>query len=272
LLTPRLALVLAVFAATLPISRAAPADLLDVVWAQETSKNFTVVGPIGHRAARQLAQDLELFRQVVLTLTGAPSSTAVVSTQVLAVEDSTEWSELGLPEHVGGVFLPSWRENRLALIDHDDPVHRTAAKHGYVHFLFANRNPHAGLLWYEEGCADLLSTVRRNRDRVEVGMVPDWVEAPLAVGNWMPLRKLFEPEVLADATIEQRRMFRAESWALVQYLMIGSSYKETFTTRLAAYTDAVARGIDPQAAFEAAFDTPVATLDLKLRRDVKRGR
>ena len=249
-----------------------PADILDSDWAREESPHFDVLGALSQRQARALASDLELFRRVVLVLTGVKNDASAVPTEVLAVEGARQWSELGLPGDSGGVFIPSWRENQLALEDHRDPLHRAAAQHGYVHYLISKPDDRDVPLWYSEGFAELLSTVQKKRDRIAVGLVPDWVEKPLALGSWIPLRTLVDPGDLADASIDQQSMFRAESWALVHYLMVGGSYKDTFTARLDAYMKGVAEGKDSGEAFESAFEIDLASLDVKLHRYVERKR
>ena len=104
---------------------------------------------------------------MVLVLTGVKNDASAVPTEVLAVEGARQWSELGLPGDSGGVFIPSWRENQLALEDHRDPLHRAAAQHGYVHYLISKPDDRDVPLWYSEGFAELLSTVQKiQRERV----------------------------------------------------------------------------------------------------------
>lgn len=258
--------------ASFSATAASASDILEWDWARESSPNFTVLGPLTQREARDLVTDLELFRQVVLVLTGTRDAGEVVPTHVVAVEDARQWSELGLPGDTGGVFIPTWRENWLALKDHDDPLHLAAAKHGYVHFLIAKPDRRDVPLWYEEGFADLLSTVQKKRDRIAVGLVPDWVEKPLAMGSWIPVRKLIAPDDPAGASNEQKLMFRAESWALVHYLMVGGTYDDSFTSRLDEYLKGLASGVDSATAFESAFDVELAILDQALHRYAERKR
>ncbi len=264
--------ILACFGMLVAMASAAPADILDSEWAGATSTGLSVIGPISQRQARELAVDLELFRQVVVVLTGVERDRAGIPTQVLAVEDDPQWSEIGLPGAAGGLFIPTWRGNLVALKDHDDPLHLAAVKHAYVHFLIAKPARRDVPLWYEEGFADLLSTVQMKRDRVAVGLVPDWVEKPLATGSWIPVRKLIDPGDLADATHDQNLMFRAQSWALVHYLMVGGEYKDSFTSRLAAYMQGIADGTESTKAFEEAFEVDLAILDQALHRYVERKR
>lgn len=260
------AILLGSLAATMTVAGPARADLYGQGWIELETPGFTIWSRLAEARSRELAESLELFRQVVSQLAGGASTDSPVPTRILFIESENDWRALGGAPKVAGFFLPTLRANFVVLRDYQQAFNTGIVQHEYVHFVLRNQNRVAFPKWYDEGLAEVLSTVSLQGEFVHVGAPPAWSIQWIQHITWMPLRKIVDPEPLSDMTGEERGMFYAESWALVHYLLFGGEYRDSFKQRLDAYIQATHDGADPKRAFEAAFDTGLSQLDRAVRK------
>ena len=121
--------------------------------------------------------------------------------------------------------------------------------------------------WFDSGIASYLSAVRFDAEQMELGAAPPDLAMPSA-SEWIPLEKLLEgngsAELSAKTTPEQRRVFEAESWALVRWIIENSRMAQA-----GAYLNAVqARGATPERAVAEAFLMGPADLDREVRESL----
>ncbi|HEM46298.1 MAG TPA: hypothetical protein ENO23_04545, partial [Alphaproteobacteria bacterium] len=204
--------------AALLLSVSAPradADVIDREWIEVSTPRFTILSRLSERRTRRLAHDLELFAQVVLSVTNARRSDSPVPTHVVLIDENAEWREIGSEHLVTGFFVSTARENYLALRDVQGDSERAILQHEYVHFLLRNENGLRYPRWYEDGYAEVLSTVKHRRGAVVVGSVPTFRIDELRYRTWLPIRRIVQPDGYERWTDEDQSMYYAEAWALV---------------------------------------------------------
>jgi tetratricopeptide (TPR) repeat protein len=122
--------------------------------------------------------------------------------------------------------------------------------------------PNAIPLWFSEGLADFFSNfeiVAKDKQFAVGKMIPEHVEV-LRKGPLMPLDELFKVDRSSPIYNEREMsgMFHAESWALVNYVMVGIS-----STRQAQVNDFIKSLVSGKPAAEslqAAFKTDTASM------------
>jgi tetratricopeptide (TPR) repeat protein len=92
--------------------------------------------------------------------------------------------------------------------------------HEYTHLLLRGNFP-VMPLWFDEGFAEYLSTIKVIGNQYECGGVPDKFPPVLNSQQWMPIVSLFNVQRDSDVynETERRSVFYAESWLAVHYLM-----------------------------------------------------
>jgi len=260
------AILLGSLAATMTVAGPARADLYGEGWIELETPHFTIWSRLGEARSRELAESLELFREVVSQLAGGASTESPIPTRVFFIENENDWRALGGRSNFAGFFLPTLRSNFVVFRDYQQAVNFGVVHHEYVHFVLRNQNRAAFPKWYDEGLAQVLSTVGRQGPFVHVGAPPPGPVSRIKHGTWMSLRRIVDSEPLDELTEDDQKMFYAESWALVHYLLFGGEYRDSFKQRLDAYVEATQEGADPVRAFEAAFDTSLSQLDRAVRK------
>ena len=104
-----------------------------------------------------------------------------------------------------------------------------AAIHEYVHLVVR----HSGLklpVWFNEGIADVYSTMRVRDGKIVVGASPKDRTYSLTTGKWLRLTALAAVDSRSPEYNEQNRatVFYAQSWLLVHMLMLGEGYADKF--------------------------------------------
>lgn len=122
-------------------------------------------------------------------------------------------SNAGLEERIR---IPGTTRYATAYSSSWQPAARRLLYHEYVHLMLRNSRALTYPPWYDEGIAEMLSTVRTREGNVEVGIVARRREpVPMSMLQVLETRNYWTlPE-------EQRETFYARSWGLVHMLAAG---------------------------------------------------
>jgi len=249
------------------VSGCASTAALERRWIEASSPNFSVFTTLSDADARQLLEDLELFRSALLAVTKLRNTNASVPTEIYGF-DASDYGQFSPAANIAGYFVPLLRTNMVALsANRNSAQARAILFHEYTHFLMNNEGrlyyPH----WFNEGFADLLSSVDAIGAMVEIGSVPAHRQ------NWflygLPLLP-YDRVIRADSPAYWRNndvgMYYAQTWLLVHYLALGpNSQSGSLTKRMDGYVEAVARHVDKEKAFEDAFGLDFDELDKWIR-------
>jgi tetratricopeptide (TPR) repeat protein len=143
------------------------------------------------------------------------------------------------------------------------------AQHEFVHYLVRHNFPSAPL-WFNEGLAEYYSTFTSDGERMRVGSP---VERHV---RW--LKKQGELDLATVVTADRRSAtyhapdqvgsFYAGSWALVHYLLSGSTERLLQTADFFLYLE---EGMEGRKAFELAYDLRLSTLEKELLSYLQQG-
>src|SRR5262245_15687298 len=235
---------------------AAAKELWERPWIEVRSPHFVIVSAIPRNATIELARDLEQFREAVRIVTHVGHFAERIPTKVYVLPQPVV--ELGFKKHTGGYFIPGMRANYAGVVKLPLGNVNNMLKHEYVHFIVHN-DEREYPKWFDEGFAEVLSTMSASGKTIEYGEpMPERV-ARLPNEKWIPFPQLLEVRDAFSLEGNQTAMFYAQSWLLVHYLMNARSERK-LETDVEAYLRLVESGTAPAAAFEPAFGVPIAQL------------
>jgi hypothetical protein len=249
----RKVLVLALMGLTGPVSAEEP-------WTRARSPRVEVLTDGSEAQARHAAGHVETFHRVLQSaLTGVPRAAEDGRPPlVVAFRDRASFSRFvplrdGDPHDVDGVILGGGDRTAIAVhLGAGDAD--TALAHEYVHHtlnpLLAAQPP-----WIGEGLAELLAQASVWPGSATIGRASDAHLRVLVREGPLPLRDLLAVGYLSPTYQgEGRARFYAQSWALVHWIVAGG---HGGIPALLAFTEAIAEGADPPAAFARAFGMTV---------------
>jgi tetratricopeptide (TPR) repeat protein len=245
---------------------AAARPLWDRSWIEVRSPHFFVLSSAGERATRAVAADLETFRAAVQQLLRVRVEERVPTVVFLAPEGA---SDFGIRHGRLGWFRPEMRQNTALVGSGEGGLSTTFLLfHEYTHFLVHNQPVDVVYPpWFEEGLAEVLSTMRFEKERALVGEPLRARREILELATWLPFDQVLQTRGESSLGNRDREMFYAQSWALVHFLLLG--LEGELLERMGAYAKAVEAGTADGAAFESAFGTPPSALRRSLRTHLK---
>jgi len=261
--------VLAIVQLALPLT--APKE----TWIRVRTQHLLIVSGAGESATTEVAQRLERFVDAFSSIAGIGASPDVPVTVMVFKNDASfarfRPRQNGRTMNLSGYFQRADDENTIALSlespagDHPYRV----IFHEYAHAL-TTRSAMLWPLWLQEGLAEFCSTFEADDRRVELGQpVRDHIRLLRSEG-WLPLPTLFAVDRASPLYTEDRqKIFYAEAWALVHYLLVGDKgrHRQPFSQ----FIDYLSAGRAPDRAFAEAFDTDGKALEAGLRQYVVDG-
>ncbi len=204
---------------------------VDEKWNHCASPHFELFSRNRDRDSRDLLQDLELLRAVFIERFKLVERVRLDLTVYFfrTREDLRAY----LPEaYRANEFFQAfyhWRPDRavimIAPVENEEAARRLIY-HEYVHHLFRSTGYEAPV-WFNEGVADLLSTVHVAGKNLEIGRPNEARLRTLQHAKLLPLETLFgvthtSPIYRANAN-DHTGLFYAQSWALLHYWYFGQS-------------------------------------------------
>ena len=247
-------------------------------WRQIVTPDFIVTGNAPTGELRRTLVELTRFRDSLARLFPGAVVTGPVPTYVVVLRDFEAFQRFqprdsrGKPQqNVGGYFSRGADANVIVLPASRGDDSLQTIFHEYTHY-FVSRNVRTSIpTWLNEGLADFYSTFRGDyRGRTLVGAVPAYRMGTLQSSTFVPLRNIVAPRDLESTWQweKQIRMFYAESWALVHYLMV--ERKHPVPNPMETYLTSFAKSGSHDRAFMDAFGTDVEGMDKELRLYVRR--
>lgn len=192
-------------------------------WWLLESDHFRVITNTRGDTPESIIRDLELFRAVVLKMTGVANVEEKLPTTAVVFRSMSEFKRLSGSRNIAGYMRPTLRGNWM--VSGGDSLNmdqRQVMFHEYVHHLLRSASSVNYASWYDEGLADMLSSIYEEDGKVVVG-----AEAPARMQTLknnayqVSLEKIVNTDDLSDWHKYHVSYFYAMSWALVNYLNMG---------------------------------------------------
>jgi tetratricopeptide (TPR) repeat protein len=258
--------------------RAIPAGAAKDSWISVRSRNFTLIGNADEKDIRKVGARLEQFREAVSRVFTRPTRKFTPPITVVVFKDNESYTPFkplyqGKPSELSGYFQSSNDAIFITLAADwrgTDPY--AVIFHEYVHYL--TNDASAPLpAWLSEGLAEYYSSfeVTGGGKKINIGRAIPARVRQLREGKFLPFATLLavnhdSPQYHEGDT---KSLFYAESWALVHYLMAGNNGGRQ--PQLSQFIGALAEGQSAESAFNQAFQTSAASLELELMNYIRRG-
>lgn len=256
---------------------------VQAAWRDYRSNHFQLYSDADPAQARALIRDLERFRSTLGLLTGFQVDRQVAPRfLIFGFASTADLQQLTGRGNVDGLYFGAL-DQPVALLSLDG-IGRSGRSagvevvfHEYVHFLLDRHDDFAYPLWYEEGYADYLSTMRFDGEDAIIGAVsaPRKAQLELADGDWIGLPVLLNsgPSYLSDATrretpVSALSLQYAQGWLLVHWLNSSKARQAGLSTFLKTINDP---DRPPGPAFEAAFGLRLDAAQAALKAYWRRG-
>lgn len=238
-------------------------------WLEVKTEHFVIASALPERRSVELAVELENFRTMARALmTNDRAFEERIPTLIYLLPGVNR--DLGIDGEIAGYFAPGMRANYAVMMASGE-LSDEILKHEYIHYLVHNNSAQLYPAWFDEGFAEVMSTLSVKDRLVEYGKpLPQRVEI-LGYGPWMPFTRLLRTRSPRDLGVNLMGNFYAQSWLLVQYLMLGRD-GHSFSTEAADFLRHSEAGEQPVEAFEAAFGIAPVELENLLNAYTRRVR
>lgn len=195
-------------------------------WTEVKSPHFTVITDAGEKRGRDVALRFEQMRQVfgTLVLHGEVKTSRPV--QILAFKNTKGLRQVsplfkGKPVELAGLYEKGESEDYIALdLSTEGDYKWQTVFHEYGHLLL-NSNTFEWPVWFDEGFAELFSTIDLSGKKAVIGRAPESAVQMILNEPLIPVAKLFavrHDSAAYNESGDHRNMFYAESWLIVHYL------------------------------------------------------
>ncbi len=261
--------VVALAAAGVLASTAAPAAVEDRTWCRSTSEHFDLVTDLGKRKTASLFASLDRFRAAASALLPGRPPDRPAPLQVLVFKRSRDFATLfGFPR-ISGFMRPSLNQSLLAFgPDRNGLRLHAIAFHEYTHYLLRSRATLNLPAWYEEGLASYLATLEVDDEGVvTVGRGPYALLRFMVKQPLIPIEQVIGERFRLDWQRHDLSNVYSLAWGMVRFLHHarrpdGSHYAENLGAMLAA----IDQGAASADALRATLDIAPEDLPGLLRR------
>jgi len=205
------------------VSATAQDRLIRQDWWLLESDHFSVVTNTRGETPDNIIEDLELFRAVVLILTGIDEVEDKLPTRAVVFKSLSEFNRIARMPNIVGFMRSTLRSNRMVSGGSSLSMgQRSIMFHEYVHLLLRSASSVNYPGWYDEGLADMLATVHEKGDRIVIGAESETRMRTLKNNPMtVPLERIVNTDDLSSWHPYHVSYFYAMSWALVNYLNVG---------------------------------------------------
>jgi len=246
---------------------------------QVQSDNFTFIGDVREKDARELVLELEQYRSAILQLLGVTPALEPIRVRIYAAKSAKELRLLTGMQGIGGVYKttmdgPIFILNAKKGFSRGNNA-RHIAIHEYTHHLLAAYTSDFYPRWYNEGYANYFATFEINKKgELVIGRPYDPYAYALSQSSWMPTDVLvnsirnypFRAGSKPPKGISDQQRFYAQAWLAVHYLQSNRGIGKK-TAKYIEYLNSENRPAD---AFQKAFEFSPAEFHKKLKAYYKK--
>lgn len=247
-------------------------------WINVRSKNFFLVGNANEKEMRQVATKLEQFREAFRLIFARVKFNTTIQTNVVVFKNNSSYKPFkpklanGKPDDgIAGYFQPGEDLNYITLSSGGEMIDTYGTIfHEYTHFLVDTNFGRSQIPpWFNEGLAEYYQTFKiENDQKVLLGDIQEGHLQLLQQNQLIPLKTFFEIDnySLHQNGNHSRSIFYAQAWALMHFLIQGN--KGINADALNKFLNLVMNKVEPEKAFQQAFQMDYATMETALKKYV----
>ncbi len=238
-------------------------------WHELRSEHFHVLTDATPKKAERITQKLEDFRYLLSQMFRTIRLDPPVPTTVILFRNGKSIRPYQLRAPDGKLlknagFMQPGRERMYLVVNLSTPNPIKAAFHEYIHLvmhLTASNLPR----WVDEGVAEFYEETEIRGRNYKIGFPKVNAWQMMRKRSLIPLDVLQRVDYKSDYYNQEnkRRIFYAQSWLFVHYLMVADKAKRQ--QQFSLYLASVAQGIPLDQAFRQSFQSDYATLQKELQ-------
>ncbi len=243
------------------------------------SKNFQFVGEVSEEKIRQEILKLEQFREAFRRAFPAANVESPSVPTVLIFKDSDSFAPFkpirengAADKSISGFFQSSDEANYIAYPLSGAEKSSGTSFHEYIHFVINNNFQTSNLpVWLNEGLAEYYQTFRiKNERRAIFGEAQTGHLRLLRETGLVPLKTIsaVDYQSLNEFDSDRKKLFYAQSWAVVHYLM--QKNDGLLDAPIRKYLALTAAGEPAETAFEKSFETTYSAIEREVENYVSK--
>ncbi len=232
-------------AAVLASALTASSGLAAEQWLKLTSSHFELYTTAGEKKGREAILFFEQVRDFFGKARGNAKPVTTAPVRIIAFRSDKEYKPYRISESADAFYLDGYDRDYIVMRNISEESYPVAV-HEFTHLLIKR----AGIevpIWFNEGLADVYSSLKPMGKKVLIGSLIPGRIYPLQQNKWIPFDALTAVDAKSPYYNEKVRagIFYAESWALVHMLFLSDQYRAQFNKLLVA----LASGLPASAAF-----------------------
>jgi len=215
----------AVFASVFVVPVATAAEQ----WLKLKSSHFELYTTAGERKGREAILFFEQVRDFFSKALTRSKSSSAAPVRIVAFRSEKEYKPFRPNEFATAFYLAGYDRDYIVM-ESISPEHYPVAVHEFTHLLVRRSGVEAPV-WFNEGLAELYSTLKPFGKKVKIGdLIPGRVIV-LRQNKWLPIETLLAVDQDSPYYNERDRagVFYAESWALIHMLTLSDQYRQQYT-------------------------------------------
>lgn len=240
-------------------------------WLEARIDDFVLVTDAKEGYARATLRDFAVFKFGLGVLAPLTRGIPRMPTQMYAL-DAAEWRSFAPAPHVAGFFQPQAHANFIVFDRTPAGLKsREVVFHEYMHFVLQAGSDLSLPAWWDEGVAEVFSSLRERDGKIEFGLVPAARKMDFAYFELMPTSMLFAVDRDSPAYRQHgiAPMFYAQSWLSAHYMLIGNPARGR---QMPAFLRELNAGTPIADAAQKAYGVSLDTLDAEIRAYRQKGR
>ncbi len=235
-------------------------------WNEYKSQNFTLYSDLDKSDVEKALTDFEIFRTTLFEVLNLDKSRTFVPVEVYAFKDYKDYDLVKPGRNVAGFFTPTTRgpimvvgPGRLSDLDLNTLYHE------YLHYLVRTNSSFRYPGWFDEGIAELYSSVEYNDEIVIIGN-PSRLK-PRTQTKLLDLETLLtiNRSTLTGGKLTGR--YYATAWLFTHFLRFsGDNGFDDYNASLNQFLILYNQGIKPLEAYKQSFAVSLDEMQKKLRR------
>ncbi|HXI43835.1 MAG TPA: tetratricopeptide repeat protein [Bryobacteraceae bacterium] len=214
-------------------------------WLKLTSSHFELYTTAGEKKGREAILFFEQVRDFFGKARGNAKPVTTAPVRIIAFRSDKEYKPYRISESADAFYLDGYDRDYIVMRNITEESYPVAV-HEFTHLLIK----HAGIevpIWFNEGLADVYSSLKPMGKKVLIGSLIPGRIYPLQQNKWIPFDALTAVDAKSPYYNEKVRagIFYAESWALVHMLFLSDQYRAQFNKLMAA----LASGLPASTAF-----------------------
>lgn len=243
----------------------------NAAWHAIDAAPIRIVSELPAKQSQKILRDLAVYQATVAHLLQSIDTRFKVPMTILVLSHDS-WKRY-VPEGQGKVGLVFTHPGRVHMVI-DGPAWSRQSQvlfHELSHVILHQNSAGRELpVWYDEGYAELLSTIRSAGGKVKFGEVPVWRWVSLQQNPWMPLQTLLGVSHDSPEYNKERlaTSFYAGAWLILHYATFGENRQRG--QQIEEYRQHLTAGDTPAAAFAKAFPNDLGAFEKELREYSRR--